>query len=106
TSSFSTKATQRTVRPRIAPDSRGIRLIGKGPPFRSCYNHQRSQPPTGGPCETIPIQGACNLWCGQAVSVILPTYNERDSIRASIADFFNTGVVDEVIVINNNAADG
>lgn len=38
--------------------------------------------------------------------MILPTYNERDSIRASIEEFFATGVVDEVIVINNNAAAG
>jgi glycosyltransferase involved in cell wall biosynthesis len=35
-----------------------------------------------------------------------PTYNERDSIRASVEDFFVTGVVDEVIVVNNNAAEG
>jgi len=40
------------------------------------------------------------------VSVILPTYNEKDSIRACIQDFFATGVVDEVLVINNNAAPG
>jgi glycosyltransferase involved in cell wall biosynthesis len=37
---------------------------------------------------------------------VLPTYNERDSIRAAIIDFAATGVVDEVVVINNNAAPG
>src|SRR5208337_2732046 len=35
-----------------------------------------------------------------------PTYNEKDSIKQCIKDFFATGVVDEVIVINNNAAAG
>lgn len=46
------------------------------------------------------------MWKSQRVSVILPTYNEKDSIRQCILDFFATGVVDEVIVINNNAAPG
>src|SRR5215210_5304117 len=46
------------------------------------------------------------MWHGRSVSVILPTYNERDSIRRSIEEFFETGVVDEVLVINNNAAAG
>jgi hypothetical protein len=42
----------------------------------------------------------------KTVSVVLPTYNEKDSIRQVILDFFATGVVDEVIVVNNNAAPG
>lgn len=46
------------------------------------------------------------MWQGQRVSVILMTYNERDSIRATIEGFFATGVVDEVLVVNNNAAPG
>ena len=37
---------------------------------------------------------------------MFPTYNERDSIRAAILDFAATGVVDEIVVINNNAAEG
>jgi glycosyltransferase involved in cell wall biosynthesis len=45
-------------------------------------------------------------WQGKRISVILPTYNERDSIRTVICDFVNTGVVDEVLVVNNNAALG
>jgi hypothetical protein len=40
------------------------------------------------------------------VSVVLPTFNERDSIRQVILDFFATGVVDEVLVVNNNAVEG
>jgi glycosyltransferase involved in cell wall biosynthesis len=46
------------------------------------------------------------MWQGRRVSVILPTYNEKDSIRRVIQDFWATGVVDEVLVINNNAARG
>ncbi len=46
------------------------------------------------------------MWLGRTVSVILPTYNERDSIRRCVAEFFETGVVDEVLVVNNNAVDG
>jgi glycosyltransferase involved in cell wall biosynthesis len=43
---------------------------------------------------------------GRTVSVALPTYNEKESIRRSIEGFFATGVVDEVVVCNNNAAPG
>src|SRR5207248_11218836 len=43
---------------------------------------------------------------GSRISVVLPTYNERDSIRAAILDFAATNVVDEILVINNNAAPG
>lgn len=46
------------------------------------------------------------MWEGKTVSVILPTYNEKDSIRQCVQDFFSTGLVDEVVVVNNNAAPG
>ena len=46
------------------------------------------------------------MWFGKTVSVVLPTYNERESIRAAIVEFEATGVVDEIIVVNNNAAPG
>ena len=46
------------------------------------------------------------MWKGKKVSVILPTYNEKDSIRQVVDDFYATGYVDEVIVVNNNAAKG
>lgn len=46
------------------------------------------------------------MWHGKRVSVVLPTYNEKDSIRQVVLDFLATGVVDEVLVINNNAAPG
>jgi glycosyltransferase involved in cell wall biosynthesis len=46
------------------------------------------------------------MWNGKRVSVILMTYNERDSIRGTIEGFLATGFVDEVLVVNNNAAAG
>jgi glycosyltransferase involved in cell wall biosynthesis len=46
------------------------------------------------------------MWEGQRVSVVLMTYNERDSIRSVIEAFYETGVVDEVLVVNNNAQEG
>lgn len=46
------------------------------------------------------------MWGDKRVSVVLMTYNERDSIRAVIEGFYATGVVDEVLVVNNNAAEG
>jgi len=46
------------------------------------------------------------MWNGKKVAVILPTYNEKDSIRASVLDYLDTSFVDEVIVVNNNAAPG
>jgi glycosyltransferase involved in cell wall biosynthesis len=46
------------------------------------------------------------MWRNERVSVVLPTYNEKDSIRRCIEEFFATGVADEVVVVNNNAAPG
>ncbi|HIA46932.1 MAG TPA: glycosyltransferase family 2 protein [Candidatus Hydrogenedentes bacterium] len=46
------------------------------------------------------------MWRDQKVSVIFPTYNEKDSIREAIDDFFSCEHVDEIIVVNNNAAEG
>lgn len=46
------------------------------------------------------------MWRDKRVSVALPTYNERASIRDCIERFYATGVVDEVVVCNNNAAEG
>ncbi len=46
------------------------------------------------------------MWGGKRVSVVLMTYAERDSIRRVIEGFFDTGVVDEVLVVNNNAEPG
>lgn len=37
------------------------------------------------------------------VSVVIPTYNESQTIKKVIDDFFATGFVDEVVVVDNNA---
>ena len=46
------------------------------------------------------------MYHGQTVAVILPTYNEKDSIRAACLEFAALDPIDEVIVVNNNAAAG
>jgi len=46
------------------------------------------------------------MWRKQRVSLILPTYNERDSLFEAVADAWDCGYVDEVIVVDNNAAAG
>lgn len=46
------------------------------------------------------------MWQGKSVSVVMATYREKDSIRQTIEEFQNTGLVDEVIIVNNNAEPG
>ena len=46
------------------------------------------------------------MWRNKTVSVIFPTYNEKESIKEAIEDFFGSGYVDEIVVVNNNAAAG
>jgi glycosyltransferase involved in cell wall biosynthesis len=46
------------------------------------------------------------VWNGKTVSVIFPTYNEKESIYEAIQEFFATGWIDEIVVVNNNAAPG
>lgn len=46
------------------------------------------------------------MWNGKSVCVVLPTYNEKDSIADCIRRFEALAVVDEVLVVNNNAAEG
>lgn len=46
------------------------------------------------------------MWKNKTVSVIFPTYNEKDSIREAIEDFFLSSYVDKIVVVNNNAAEG
>jgi glycosyltransferase involved in cell wall biosynthesis len=40
------------------------------------------------------------------LAVILPTYNERESIADTIRGFEQLGLVDDILVINNNAVEG
>ena len=46
------------------------------------------------------------MWNGKRIAVVLPTYRERDSIAAVIKGFESLGIVDDVLVINNNAEPG
>jgi glycosyltransferase involved in cell wall biosynthesis len=43
------------------------------------------------------------MWRGERVVVVLPTYNEAASIRSVVDGFEATGLVDEIVVVNNNA---
>lgn len=43
------------------------------------------------------------MYKAKKVSVVIPTYNEAQTIKKVIDDFFATGFVDEVVVIDNNA---
>jgi len=45
------------------------------------------------------------MWNGQKVSVVFPCYNEQEGIGRAIEDFFATGYVDEIVVVDNNSRD-
>jgi glycosyltransferase involved in cell wall biosynthesis len=45
------------------------------------------------------------MYGSKSVSIVLPAYNEERCIRAAVEDFFSSGVVDEVIVVDNNSRD-
>jgi glycosyltransferase involved in cell wall biosynthesis len=45
------------------------------------------------------------MWNSKTVSIVLPAYNEEKYIRPAVEDFFLDGVVDEVIVVDNNSRD-
>jgi len=46
------------------------------------------------------------MYGSYSVSVVLPAFNEEQSIRTAVEEFFATGVVDEVVVVDNNSRDG
>jgi glycosyltransferase involved in cell wall biosynthesis len=43
------------------------------------------------------------MWNGRTVAVVLPTYNEAESIADCIRRFEDLGIVDDIVVVNNNA---
>ena len=45
------------------------------------------------------------MYGDKTVTVILPAYNEEQYIRVAVEDFAATGVVDEIIVVDNNSRD-
>jgi glycosyltransferase involved in cell wall biosynthesis len=45
------------------------------------------------------------MWNARTVSIVLPAYNEERYIRSAVEDFFLDGVVDEVVVVDNNSRD-
>lgn len=45
------------------------------------------------------------MWNSQTVSIVFPAYNEEKYIRPAVEDFFLAGIVDEVVVVNNNSRD-
>jgi glycosyltransferase involved in cell wall biosynthesis len=46
------------------------------------------------------------MWNGRSIAVILPTYRERATIREIIHRFEQLGIVDDIVVVNNNAEPG
>jgi glycosyltransferase involved in cell wall biosynthesis len=45
------------------------------------------------------------MYGSRTVSVVFPAYNEGGNIRSAVEEFFLPGVVDEVIVVDNNSRD-
>lgn len=45
------------------------------------------------------------MWNGKQVSVIFPAYNEEEGVRQAVENFRQAGVVDEVVVVDNNSTD-
>jgi glycosyltransferase involved in cell wall biosynthesis len=43
------------------------------------------------------------MWNGKTLAVVLPTYNEAGSIAECIRGFDALGIVDDIVVVNNNA---
>jgi glycosyltransferase involved in cell wall biosynthesis len=45
------------------------------------------------------------MYGSKRVSVVFPAYNEESNIRRAVEDFFLPGIVDEVLVVDNNSRD-
>jgi glycosyltransferase involved in cell wall biosynthesis len=43
------------------------------------------------------------MWNGRTLAVVLPTYNEAASIASCVKGFEGLGIVDDIVVVNNNA---
>ena len=49
------------------------------------------------------LTGFSPMWHGRTLAVVLPTYNEAGSIAECIRGFESLGIVDDLVVVNNNA---
>jgi glycosyltransferase involved in cell wall biosynthesis len=45
------------------------------------------------------------MYGSRTVSVVFPAYNEAGNIRHAVEDFFVPGVIDEIVVVDNNSRD-
>ena len=45
------------------------------------------------------------MWEGKSITLVLPAYNEENNILEAVEDFFSTGVLDEILVVDNNSQD-
>ncbi len=46
------------------------------------------------------------MWKNQTVQIIFPAHNEEENVYQAIQEFYATGYVDEVIVVDNGSTDG
>ena len=74
---------------------------GHGRFARICNRHSSRWP---GRCSSSRRKGLTHVGT-RTVSIVLPAYNEEQYIRPAVEDFFVDGVVDEVIVVDNNSRD-
>ncbi|PIP40817.1 glycosyltransferase family 2 protein [Candidatus Desantisbacteria bacterium CG_4_9_14_3_um_filter_40_11] len=45
------------------------------------------------------------MWKNKRIQVVFPAYNEEENIRNAVEQFYSTGIIDEVIVVDNNSKD-
>jgi glycosyltransferase involved in cell wall biosynthesis len=45
------------------------------------------------------------VYGSRTVSIVFPAYNEGGNIRRAVEDFFLPGIVDEIVVVDNNSSD-
>ena len=46
------------------------------------------------------------MWQGKRISVVIPAFNEEAGVANVVRGFLETGVVDEIVVADNNSTDG
>jgi glycosyltransferase involved in cell wall biosynthesis len=68
-----------------------------------CYSLRANEHPAPG--TTLIEATKLHMWNGKSVSVVFPAYNEEENIAVAVKDFLGVGVVDEVIVVDNNSYD-